>query len=98
MMAIAFTRAARERIAARQQEHHARLVAQARDMQLVTDPDYCTPASCLIWEPRPGGRVVLASVAVCTCREFALAGNCVHRALLRDITGTDENATVELGG
>ena len=75
-----------QRIEEQERRRHARLLQRARDMGLVASPDYCTPVSCMMWEPTIQGRCELVSASECSCREFAIHGDCPHHALLVEMT------------
>ena len=85
-MALTITAEIQHRIDEQELGRHRRLLQRARDMRLVASPDYCTPTSCMMWEPTIQGRCELVSASECSCREFALHGSCPHHALMIELT------------
>ena len=85
-MALTITPEIQHRIDEQERGRRRRLLQRARDMGLVASPDYCTPISYMMWQPTIQGRCELVSASECSCREFALHGDCPHMALFTDMT------------
>ena len=84
---LTITPAIQQRIEEQERGRHARLLNRAKAMNLITSPDYCTPNGCLVWEPTIQGRCNVVTAEACTCREFAIHGDCPHHALMIEMTG-----------
>lgn len=85
-MAISFiTPAVQQRIEEQERGRHARLLQRARAMHVKVDVNYCAATSCTMWEPAVQGRCNVVTQDECSCREFALWGDCPHHTLFLEI-------------
>lgn len=76
-----------DRIAEMERGRDARLLARARAMRLMVDPDYCQPDACIVWSVNNDGRCEVVTMESCSCREFRLWGCCPHHAAVTKVLG-----------